>query len=109
MSKKLDGKIAVVTAAGQGIGRASALAFAEAGATVWATDINEGALASLDGIANIRTARLDVLDAVRSPASSVGLVASMCCSIVPVSCTAERYWNWPTRIWISPSTSTSAP
>ena len=63
MSKKLDGKIAVVTAAGQGIGRASALAFAEAGATVWATDINETALASLDGIANIKTTRLDVLDA----------------------------------------------
>lgn len=58
----LQGKIAVVTAAGQGIGRASALAYATAGATVWATDINETALASLNGVANIETARLDVLD-----------------------------------------------
>ena len=59
----LQGKIAVVTAAGQGIGRASALAFAAAGATVFATDVNETALASLDGEANIRTMKLDVLDA----------------------------------------------
>ncbi|MGE6738653.1 SDR family oxidoreductase [Allorhizobium pseudoryzae] len=58
----LQGKIAVVTAAGQGIGRASALAYAKAGATVWATDINETALASLNGVANVQTARLDVLD-----------------------------------------------
>lgn len=60
---RLQGKIAVVTAAGQGIGRASALAYADAGATVWATDINETALASLNGVANVQTARLDVLDA----------------------------------------------
>lgn len=59
----LQGKIAVVTAAGQGIGRASALAFAAAGTTVYATDVNETALASLDGEANISTKKLDVLDA----------------------------------------------
>lgn len=59
----LQGKIAVVTAAAQGIGRASALAFAEAGATVWATDVNEAALATLAGEKNVKPAKLDVLDA----------------------------------------------
>lgn len=58
----LQGKVAVITAAGQGIGRASALAFARAGATVHATDVNAAALATLEGEENIRTARLDVLD-----------------------------------------------
>ncbi|MNE10664.1 2-keto-3-deoxy-L-fuconate dehydrogenase [compost metagenome] len=62
MTGKLGGKVVVVTAAGQGIGRASALAYAEAGAQVWATDINEEALATLTGSANIETAKLDVLD-----------------------------------------------
>lgn len=62
MTGKLGGKVVVVTAAGQGIGRASALAYAEAGAQVWATDINEEALATLAGSANIETAKLDVLD-----------------------------------------------
>jgi 2-keto-3-deoxy-L-fuconate dehydrogenase len=47
MSLRLQGKTAVVTAAGQGIGRATAIAFAEEGATVWATDINRGALDQL--------------------------------------------------------------
>ena len=47
MSERLAGKTAVVTAAGQGIGRATALAFAQQGATVWATDINQAALDSL--------------------------------------------------------------
>lgn len=59
---RLKDKITVVTAAGQGIGRASALAMAAEGSIVWATDVNEEALRSLGGIANIRTARLDVLD-----------------------------------------------
>jgi 2-keto-3-deoxy-L-fuconate dehydrogenase len=49
MSGRLAGKTAVVTAAGQGIGRATALAFAEEGATVWATDINDAALKALGG------------------------------------------------------------
>lgn len=62
MTGKLGGKVVVVTAAGQGIGRASALAYASAGAKVWATDINEEALATLNGEAGIETAKLDVLD-----------------------------------------------
>ena len=58
----LSGKTVLITAAGQGIGRASALAFAQAGARVHATDINADALAGLraDGLS---TAILDVLDA----------------------------------------------
>lgn len=57
----LSGKTVLVTAAGQGIGRASALAFAAAGADVHATDINATALATLSGETGIVTRRLDVL------------------------------------------------
>lgn len=59
---RLQGKTALVTAAGQGIGHASALAMAAEGAQVWATDVNESLLASYKGVPNVRTARLDVLD-----------------------------------------------
>ncbi len=59
---RLQGKHALVTAAGQGIGRASALAMAAEGATVWATDVNEALLASYAGVPNIHTAVLDVMD-----------------------------------------------
>ena len=46
----LEGKTTLITAAGQGIGRASAEAFAKAGASVIATDINETVLSDkLDG------------------------------------------------------------
>ncbi len=62
MSARLAGKIAFLTAAGQGIGRATALAFADEGATVWATDINEQLLSALrHERPGIRTRRLDVL------------------------------------------------
>ncbi|WP_020425068.1 SDR family oxidoreductase [Paracidovorax oryzae] len=66
--KRVQGKTALVTAAGRGIGRASALALAREGATVWATDVDEQALAELaaeaagEGLAALETARLDVLD-----------------------------------------------
>ena len=59
---RLQGKTALVTAAGQGIGRASVLAMAEAGAQVLATDVNPALLASYAGVANVQTAVLDVLD-----------------------------------------------
>ncbi len=63
MSGRLAGKIAVVTAAGQGIGRATALAFTDEGALVWATDINESLLATLSkDRPEIRTRRLNVRD-----------------------------------------------
>lgn len=62
MAGRLEGKRALVTAAAQGIGRATALAFAAEGATVVATDINEEKLADLVG-PNITTRRLDVTSA----------------------------------------------
>jgi 2-keto-3-deoxy-L-fuconate dehydrogenase len=62
MSNRLKGKIAVVTSAGQGIGRASVLAMVREGATVWASDIREDLLATLKTEhANIKTFVLDVL------------------------------------------------
>lgn len=59
---RLKNKVCVVTAAGQGIGAATARAFAREGATVWATDVDAGKLEALAGVAGIRTHRLDVLD-----------------------------------------------
>ncbi|MEI5665632.1 SDR family oxidoreductase [Bosea sp. CCNWLW174] len=59
----LAGQIVVITAAGQGIGRATAEAFDRAGAIVWATDINEDALAAIEAGPNLQRRRLDVLDA----------------------------------------------
>ena len=64
------GKRVLVTAAGQGIGRATALAFHRAGAEVIATDINAAALDSLEGL---RTRVLDVTDA----AAVTALVADL--------------------------------
>ncbi|QDL39122.1 SDR family oxidoreductase [Rhodoferax sediminis] len=59
---RLKGKTALVTAAGQGIGRASVLAMAAEGAQVWATDVNTRLLESYAGVANVTALALDVLD-----------------------------------------------
>jgi 2-keto-3-deoxy-L-fuconate dehydrogenase len=72
----LQNKTALITAAAQGIGRASAEALARAGARVIATDINEAKLAQLQGVAGIETRKLDVLDAksVEAAVAAIGQV-----------------------------------
>ena len=71
MAGRLKGRVAVVTAAGQGIGRAIAEAFVAEGATVHASDI---ARDKLDGLAKAKKAKLDVLSskAVAAYAEKVG-------------------------------------
>lgn len=62
MTNRLAGKTALLTAAGQGIGKSTAIAMANEGASVIATDLNEELLTQLDdlGIENLRTHKLDV-------------------------------------------------
>jgi len=76
MAGRLAGKRAFVTAAAQGIGRATALAFSAEGATVIATDVNEARLGELRGVAGITAARLDVRDpaAIAAAAEAAGAV-----------------------------------
>ncbi len=64
MAGRLEGKRALLTASGQGIGRATALAFAAEGAEVFASDVNEQALGTLKDEATgaIETFRMDVRD-----------------------------------------------
>jgi 2-keto-3-deoxy-L-fuconate dehydrogenase len=95
-SDKLRSKTAFITAAGQGIGRATAELFAAEGATVWATDISEKALASLAGC---KTRTLDVCDdrAVETTANEIGAVDILfnCAGFVAngsiLECTSEEW------------------
>ena len=75
MGMRLKGRTALVTAAAQGIGRATALAFAAEGATVFATDVNMDRLSEITG-PGITTRRLDVLrpDAIAELAAEIGAV-----------------------------------
>ena len=72
----LTGKIVLITAAAQGIGRASVEAFVAAGAKVIATDVNAGKLAELEGVAGVTTRVLDVLsaEAVRAAVAEIGQI-----------------------------------
>jgi 2-keto-3-deoxy-L-fuconate dehydrogenase len=76
MGSRLAGKTAFLTAAAQGIGRATAIAFAREGAKVIATDVDEAGLASLAGACACTTRRLDVLDgaAIEAAARDTGPV-----------------------------------
>jgi len=73
MSSRLAGKIAIVTAAAQGIGRATALAFAREGARVIAADLNADKLKELAADGNVETHVLDV----RSAAAIAALAAQV--------------------------------
>lgn len=77
MTKRLENKTALVTAAGAGIGRATALAFAREGAQVWATDIDAEALNRLNSdTPEIRCHFLDVTDSgpVKRLADTIGKI-----------------------------------
>ena len=76
MANRLQGKTVLLTAAGQGMGRAAALAFAREGAMVSATDIDAVALQSLGTTTGISCRPLDVLDsdAVNQFVQSMGAI-----------------------------------
>ena len=76
MSGRLTGKTAFITAAGQGMGRAAAIAFAAEGAKVWATDIKSGLLDDLASVAGVSTRQLDATDeqAIAKLAAEVGTI-----------------------------------
>ena len=75
MTDRLKGRTALITATGQGMGRAAALAFAREGARVIATDV-DARLMTFDGVTGIVTRPLDVLDdaAVTAAVDEVGAV-----------------------------------
>ena len=93
---RLAGKTALITAAGQGIGRATAELFAAEGAEVWATDINAGILVGLTGC---RTRRLDVCDPddIQAAVAEIGAVdilfncAGMVAGGTILDCTEEDW------------------
>ncbi len=76
MTGRLQGKIALVTAAGQGIGRATVEAYLREGAQVIATDINETHLAALHSLPGCKVRPLDVTDpqAISALASELGKI-----------------------------------
>jgi 2-keto-3-deoxy-L-fuconate dehydrogenase len=93
MAGKLDRKTVLVTAAGKGIGRASAIAFQAAGARVIATDIDKSALAALgaEGLPDTRV--MDVLSD-RSVADTISAVGGVdvllnCAGMVPTGALLE--------------------
>jgi len=76
MTGWVENRTVLITAAGQGIGRASALAFAAAGAKVYATDVNADTLATLTEVGGIETRLLDVRDddAVNRAVAEIGQI-----------------------------------
>ncbi|MEJ8475684.1 SDR family oxidoreductase [Roseibium algae] len=99
--KRLEGKTALVTAAAQGIGQASALRMGEEGARVIATDINADLLKELDGKPGIETRVLNVLDkdAISALAADLGSVDILfnCAGIVhagTVADASEDEWDF---------------
>ena len=89
MLKRLKGKRALITAAGQGIGKATADLFIAEGAEVYATDINSGALEQLvDG----RSYLLDVTDNTAIQNLQLNSVLWIFCLIVQATFITARSW-----------------
>ena len=99
MGKRLAGKTALITAAGQGIGHATALAFHNEGARLWATDIDGERLAGLAALDGVTCRTLDVRDAgaVDAAAREIGALDVLfnCAGRVPhgtiLDCSAEEW------------------
>ena len=91
MPKRVEGKVAFCTAAGAGIGRATAIALAREGAKVIATDLNEALLAGLKEEGVAECAKLDARDtAAIAGAWPSGSARSTCCSTPRASCITAR-------------------
>ena len=73
MAGRLEGKIAVCTAAGQGIGRQVVETFLAEGATVYASDLDAAKLKGLEAFGTVETAALDVTDSAAVAAYAAGL------------------------------------
>ena len=107
MASRLQVKLALITAAGQGIGRAIAEAFAAEGARVIATDLEEK---KLEGIKSVKRSKLDV----RSTAAIEALAKETATEFgaldvlvnAPATCIMAVCSTAPSRIGISPSIST---
>jgi 2-keto-3-deoxy-L-fuconate dehydrogenase len=105
MKGRLEGKTALVTAAAQGIGSATAIAFANEGARVIATDVNIEKLMELDKINGISTRVLDVTDekAITGLATDLGSIDILfnCAGFVHhgsiLDCTVED-WNFSIKL-----------
>ena len=82
MSGRLNGKTALITAAAQGIGRATAAAYAREGASVIATDIKLDALGDLAVIPGVKVRKLDVTD----EAANTALVSEIPTPSILVNC-----------------------
>jgi 2-keto-3-deoxy-L-fuconate dehydrogenase len=109
MSNRLENKVTLITAAGQGIGRATAIRFEAEGATVWASDINSAALDTLHAeLLAIHTRILDVRDsgAIEAVAKEIGRLDVLfnCAGFVHkgsvFECTEED-WNFSLDLNVS--------
>lgn len=102
MALRLQDKLALVTAAGQGIGRAIAEAFVAEGARVIATDVDDK---KLEGMKSLKRHKLDArstesVDAL-AKASQPTLAVSTCSSTVPGTCIMAAFSTAPSRIGTS--------
>lgn len=95
MGQRLAGKTVLITAAGQGIGRATAELFVSEGAKVYATDINEALLAELKGC---ETRKLDVTKPEQIAALHKEIGAVDACSIAPGMCMTAIFWDASLKI-----------